>query len=82
MAKKNASKSSTSSWWNDRSKIMSMKSENKNAKPKKKVKAKKARKAETGETYICEVCGCEMVCASDSAGEVICCDEPMSVVIL
>lgn len=85
MARKTASRSarsSASSWWNERSKIMAMKSETKTAKPaKKKVKTKKTSKAETGETYICEICGCEMVCASDSAGEVICCEEPMVLVI-
>jgi len=85
MAKKTASKSTTSSassWWNERSKIMAMKSETKvAAKPKKKVKTKKASKAETGQTYFCEVCGCEMVCASDSSGVVVCCDEPMCLVV-
>ena len=82
MAKKTASRSArSSSWWNERSKIMAMKSETKTAKPKKKIKTKKASKAETGQTYICEVCGCEMVCASDSSGEVVCCGEPMLVVV-
>ena len=84
MAKKTASKSTTSSassWWNERGKIMAMKSETKVAKPKKKVKTKKASKAETGQTYFCEVCGCEMVCASDSSGVVVCCDEPMCLVV-
>ena len=82
MAKKNASRSNTSSsWWNERSKIMAMKSETKTAKPKKKVKTKKVSKAETGQTYICEICGCEMVCASNSSGEVVCCGEPMCIVV-
>ena len=84
MAKKTASKSATSSassWWNERGKIMAMKSETKAVKPKKKVKTKKAGKAETGQTYICEICGCEMVCASDSAGVVVCCGEPMCLVV-
>jgi len=84
MAGKTASKSTTSSassWWKERGKIMAMKSETKAAKPRKKVKTKKASKAETGQTYICEVCGCEMVCASDSAGEVVCCGEPMCIVV-
>ncbi len=81
MAKKTAS--SASSWWSERSKIIGKQSETKAAAPKtkKKVKTKKASKAETGLTYICEVCGCEMVCASDSAGEVVCCEEPMCLVI-
>jgi len=84
MAKKTASRpirSSASSWWNERGKILAMKSEKKAVKPKKKVKTKKANKAETGQTYYCEVCGCEMVCASDSAGEVVCCGEPMCLVV-
>ncbi len=76
-----ASKSTTSSWWKERGKITAMKSETKTAKPRKKVKTKKASKAETGQTYICEVCGCEMVCASDSSGEVVCCGEPMLIVV-
>ncbi|MCX9085598.1 MAG: hypothetical protein OIN87_12465 [Candidatus Methanoperedens sp.] len=46
----------------------------------KKVKAMKAKKAETGQTYICEICGCEMVCTSDSSGEVVCCSEPMCII--
>lgn len=58
------------------------KSETGAAKPKKKVRTKKATKAESGQTYYCEVCGCEMVCASDSAGEVVCCEEPMYLVVV
>jgi len=73
--------SSASSWWKERGKIQAMKSETKSVKPKKKIKTKKASKAETGQTYYCEICGCEMVCASDSAGEVFCCEEPMCIVI-
>lgn len=74
--------SSASSWWKERGKIMAMKSETKTEKPKakRKIKTKKASKAETGQTYYCEVCGCEMVCASDSSGEVVCCGEPMCMV--
>jgi hypothetical protein len=84
MDKTKSSKSTSSpasSWWNERGKILSMKSETKAVKPKKKVMTKKASKAQTGQTYYCEVCGCEMVCASDSAGEVVCCEEPMCLVI-
>ena len=84
MARKTASRptrSSASSWWSERGKIMAMKSEKKAARPKKKVKTKKASKAETGQTYYCEICGCEMVCASDSEGEVVCCGEPMCLVV-
>jgi len=93
--RENESKSTTpSSWWKERGKITA-KSETKAAepetkavgsktratKPKKKVKTEKAARAESGQTYYCEICGCEMVCASDSAGEVLCCEEPMCLVI-
>jgi len=84
MDKTKASKStstSASSWWNERGKISAMKSETKSVKPKKKVRTKKASKTETGQTYYCEVCGCEMVCVSESAGVVVCCEEPMCLVI-
>ena len=83
MDKTKASKStsSASSWWNERGKILAKKSETKSVKPIKKIKTKKASKAEKGQTYYCEICGCEMVCASDSAGEVLCCEEPMCIVI-
>lgn len=87
MAKKKASSSTTSSassWWKERGKIMASASKTvaKTAKPKakKKVKAKKAKKAERGQEYYCEVCGCEMVCVSDSAGNVVCCEQPMSLI--
>ena len=84
MAKKTKAKptkSSASSWWTERGKIMAMKTASK-AKPKakKKVAAKKAKKAERGMAYVCDVCGCEMVCVSDSAGNVMCCEEPMSLI--
>ena len=82
MPKRSESKSdpsTASSWWGERSKIMAKKAGT--AKPRKKVKTRKAAKAETGQTYYCEVCGCEMVCASDSSGEVVCCEEPMGLVI-
>lgn len=84
MAKKTKAKparSSASSWWAERGKIMAMKTKSK-AKPKakKKVKAKSAKKAERGMAYVCDVCGCEMVCVSDSAGNVVCCEEPMSLI--
>jgi len=49
-------------------------------KAKKKVKAKKAAKAVRGMAYVCDVCGCEIVCVSDSAGNVVCCEEPMSLI--
>ena len=80
-AKASKSTSSSASWWKERGKVLSLKSETKAAQPKKKIRTKKAPKAETGQTYYCEVCGCEMVCASDSSGEVLCCEEPMCLVI-
>ncbi len=80
--KKKSQSTASSSWWKERGKIMAMRSEAKADKPKakRKVKTKKASKAETGQTYYCEVCGCEMVCAADSTGEVVCCGEPMCLV--
>ncbi len=87
MAKKKASSSTTSSassWWKERGKIMAStgKTVAKTAKPKskKKVKAKKTGKAKKGGMYYCEVCGSEVVCVEDSAGSIICCEEPMCLV--
>ena len=88
MAKKKTSSStasSASSWWKERGKIMaSAKTVAKTAKPKakakKKAQAKTAKKAERGAAYVCEVCGCEVVCVSDSAGNVVCCEEPMCLI--
>ena len=84
MAKKTQAKtteSTASSWWKERGKIMAMKTESKAVKPKtqkkKNVKTKKAEKTEKGKGYVCEVCGGEIVCVSDSAGNVICCEQPM-----
>jgi len=86
MAKKIRSRSApstASSWWSERSKITARPAGIRTAKPKakKKVKTIKAAKAQTGYTYICDVCVCEMVCASDSSREVVCCEEPMCLVI-
>ncbi len=87
MAKKKTSSSTTSSkssWWKERGKIMASASKTvaKTAKPKakKKVTAKKTKKAERGAAYVCEVCGCEVVCVEDSAGSIVCCEEPMCLV--
>ena len=86
MAKKKTSSSTTSSkssWWKERGKIMaSAKTVAKTAKPKakKKVTAKKTKKAERGAAYVCDVCGCEVVCVEDSAGSIVCCEEPMCLV--
>jgi len=43
-------------------------------------KGKKMTRAKKGETYYCEVCGCEIMCAISSEGPVICCDEVMCVI--
>jgi len=61
---------------------MPVKTESKAEKPKSKkvVKTKKAQKAEKGNTYLCEICGCEMECVSDSSGTVVCCEQPMSLI--
>ncbi len=84
MAKKTKPKSTTTptaSWWKERSKIIAKTTASKPAKTKeKKVKAKKAAKAEKGEIYYCEVCGSEVVCVEDSAGSIVCCEEPMCLV--
>ncbi len=83
MAKKKASSSTTSSassWWKERGKIMTNASKTvAKAKPKTKKKAK-TKKAVRGAAYVCDVCGCEVVCVSDSAGNVVCCEEPMCLV--
>jgi hypothetical protein len=44
-------------------------------------KTKKAAKIEKGEKYYCEVCGCEMVCVKPSEAAVVCCEEPMLLVL-
>ncbi len=84
MATKTKSKSTTpaSSWWKERSKIVAKTAESKPAKTKRASakKTKKAGKAEKGEMYYCEVCGSEIVCVEDSAGALVCCDEPMCLV--
>ncbi len=84
MPKKTKSKSTTpaSSWWKERSKIVAKTTEPKPAKAKRAStkKTKKAGKAEKGEMYYCEVCGSEVVCVEDSAGAIVCCEEPMCLV--
>lgn len=78
-SKAKSTESTASSWWKSRGEILSKKTESK-AKPKS-VRTKKAAKAEKGNTYFCEICGCEMECISDSAGNIMCCEEPMCLVI-
>ncbi len=84
MAKKTKSKSTktaTSSWWNERSKLLA-KTAAKPAKARaKKAGTRKAKAAEKGGIYYCETCGCEMVCVEPSEEAVVCCDEPMMLVI-
>ncbi len=44
------------------------------AKPK---KGKRMTRAKKGETYYCTVCGCEVLCTTDSESPIVCCDEVM-----
>ncbi len=81
-AKAKSTRSTASSWWNERSKVLTKKTESKPTKAKKgRARAKKASKTEKGKMYYCETCGCEMVCVEPGEESVItCCDEPMLVV--
>jgi desulfoferrodoxin-like iron-binding protein len=36
---------------------------------------------EKGNKYTCEICGSEIVCIEDSAGNIVCCEEPMCLII-
>ncbi len=79
--KAKSTRSTKSSWWDERSKILTKKTEAKPAKAKKgRTRAKKAAKPERGQMYYCETCGCEMVCIEPGEEAVMCCDEPMIVV--
>ncbi len=84
MAKKTnpkSTKTAKSSWWDERSKILA-KTDIKPAKSRaKKAKAKKAKAAEKGDIYYCESCGCELVCVEPSEEAIVCCDEPMMLLI-
>jgi hypothetical protein len=87
MAKKAKSKSTTtqaSSWWKERSKIAAVAkttgSKPTKAKPKK-ARVKKEKGAEKCDIYYCETCGCEMVCVEPSEEAIVCCGEPMCVMI-
>ena len=61
---------------------MAKKMESKPTKPgTNEVKTKKAEKIEKGEKYYCEVCGCEIVCIKPSEASVVCCEEPMVLVL-
>ncbi|HEY9205029.1 MAG TPA: hypothetical protein VIO58_03825 [Candidatus Methanoperedens sp.] len=43
-------------------------------------KGKRMKKAKKGETYYCGVCGCEVVCTTDSESPIMCCEEVMYVI--
>jgi hypothetical protein len=43
----------------------------------KKAAKKKMEKAEKNCVYVCDVCGCEVVCTTPSEGPLICCNEVM-----
>ncbi|NJD75538.1 MAG: desulforedoxin [Candidatus Methanoperedens sp.] len=38
------------------------------------------KKAAKGETYYCTVCGCEVVCTTESESPIVCCEEVMYVI--
>ncbi len=44
---------------------------------KKEPKKEKMKKAEKNCVYVCDVCGCEVVCTTPSKGALICCNEVM-----
>ena len=62
-----------------RSNIGKKRTESKPTKPR--TKEVKTKKAEKGERYYCEVCGCEIVCIKPSEAAVVCCEEPMLLVL-
>ncbi len=43
-------------------------------------KGKRMTKASKGETYYCTVCGCEVLCTTDSESPIVCCEEVMYIV--
>jgi len=49
----------------------------KKAKTETKKAKTKMKKAEKNCVYVCDVCGCEVVCTTASRGPLVCCDEIM-----
>lgn len=39
--------------------------------------SEKMDKADKNCCYVCDICGCEIVCTTPSAGPLMCCDEVM-----
>lgn len=39
--------------------------------------SEKMEKAEKNSCYVCDVCGCEIVCTTPSNGPLMCCDQVM-----
>jgi len=58
------------------SQLRSRKPEKAKAKTKPK-QGKKMSRARKDETYYCSVCGCEVVCVTESESPLVCCDEIM-----
>lgn len=48
--------------------------------PSRAKKGKKMKKAVKGETYYCGVCGCEVICTTESESPIVCCEEIMYVI--
>ncbi len=55
-------------------KVASAKPAKEKAKPK---KGKRMTRATKGETYYCTVCGCEVLCTTNSKSPIVCCEEVM-----
>ena len=75
--------STASSWWKrGRGKIMAMKTESKTEirNQRRLSRQRERRKTEEGMSYICEICGCEMDCVSNSAGRLFAVKQPMMLI--
>jgi hypothetical protein len=53
------------------------KTETKKAKTKTKKAKTKMKKPEKNCVYVCDVCGCEIVCTTPGRGPLVCCEEIM-----